>query len=403
MVLIPVDQAVKKIVSTAEKMPVTPMPLRNAVGYVLASDIHSRTTLPPLDASAMDGYAIAHSDDLKKGSKFKVIGESPAGNPFTGTVGANECIRIFTGGVVPRGADHVIIQENVSRDGDTIILTVDISPSTHIRKAGIDLKKGALIASAGTRIDAFLSALIAAGNHDEVNVFRKPKVAILANGDELVEPGIEPGVGGIISSNPYGLGPLIEDWGGEVMYAGISKDSPAAIKAHIRACSEADILLPIGGASVGDRDFMRQVFDELGYQAIFTKTAVKPGKPTWFGTLEMQYVLGLPGNPASALVCAHIFLKTLMYAMSGRIDKAHNTIAAKVSEDLPAVRDRAEYIRARATVDAAGQICVTPFPRQDSSLVTPFVTTNCLLIRNANSAALSGGDLVQIMLIKALV
>ena len=403
MALIPVSEALNRIKNSAAPGASMSLPLRNAFGYTLAQDIHSRTTLPPLDVSAMDGYAVRTSNDLKKGSRLSVIGESPAGRPFRGQVKPDEAVRIFTGGAVPPDTNHVIIQENVSRHGDMITLTEDVIPSAHIRKAGIDLMRDAPIAAAGTRIDAFVSALIAAGNHDEVGVFKKPKIALLANGDELVEPGTEPGVSGIISSNPYGLGPLIENWGGDVLYAGISKDSPAAIKAHIRACQEADILVPIGGASVGDRDFMRQVFDELGYQAIFTKTAVKPGKPTWFGTLDQQFVLGLPGNPASALVCAHIFLKLLIFSLSGRRDDAHITVPARITDKLPPVRDRAEYVRARARTNENGQIEVTPFPRQDSSLITPFVRTNCLLVRRANDPALESGDLVQIMLIKPIV
>jgi molybdopterin molybdotransferase len=403
MALIPVSEALEKINKTASPGPISTISLRHAVGYVLAEDVVSRTTLPPLDASAMDGYAIANSGKIEIGSKFTVVGESPAGNPFRGPVGSLETVRIFTGGAVPKDTNHIIIQENVKRIDDTITLTESVGTSSHIRKAGIDLKKGMLIASAGTKIDAYLSALIAAANHEEVEVFKKPKIALLANGDELVEPGTEPGEGGIISSNPYGLGPLIEEWGGDVLYTGISKDSPSAIKAHIRACREADILLPIGGASVGDRDFMRQVFDELGYTAVFTKTAVKPGKPTWFGTLDQQYVLGLPGNPASALVCAHIFLKPLMFALSGRKDAAHDTLNAQTTEAMPAVRDRAEYVRARAEVNADGQIEVTPFPRQDSSLITPFVKTNCLMIRETGAPALPQCDPIQIMLIKPIV
>ena len=403
MALIPVQQALQEIQKSASPGPKTSIPLRNALGYVLAQDVSSHTTLPPLDVSAMDGYAIAKSDDIAKGSSLKVIGESPAGDPFKGTISRGETVRIFTGGAVPSGANHVIIQENVNRTGDTIELTEDVGPAAHIRKAGIDLKSGALIAQSGTRIDPYLSALLAAGNHELVTVYQRPKVALLANGDELVEPGNAPTQGEIISSNPYGLGPLIEEWGGDVIYAGISKDSPNAIKAHIRACQDADILLPIGGASVGDRDFMRQVFDELGYQPVFTKTAVKPGKPTWFGTLNQHYVLGLPGNPASALVCANIFLKPLMFKLSGRRDSAHETLSAQTTQNMPAVRDRAEYVRAKAVVNSEGQIEVTPFPKQDSSLITPFVTANCLMIREANAPALEQGDLVQVMLIKTIV
>jgi len=402
MALISVDEALRNINGEAKPLASISLPLDQANGHVLAQNLSSKVTLPPLDASAMDGYAFKLEDRHKSGSQFVLVGESPAGNPFSGKVGRDEAVRIFTGGAIPKGANTVIIQENVTAEGNSISLVEDPVAGKHIRKAGIDLKADTTILEKGSYLDGFACALSAAANHGKVEVYPKPKIALLANGDELIEPGNEPRKGEIVSSNPYGLAPLIESWGGKAMNMGIAKDSPAAIKAHINACADADILLPIGGASVGDRDFMRRVFDELGYKPVFTKVAVKPGKPTWFGTLGEKFVLGLPGNPASALVCAQIFLKPLIYALTDRTDPPHATLQAKVSVDIRANGPRAEYERAFVESDKTGQLRVTPFPRQDSSLITPFVKSNCLLVRDAHATAKKAGDIVNIVLMKPL-
>ena len=404
--LISVATALAAISAAAKPMGVQSVPLEKLNGHVLAENTLAKTTLPPLDASAMDGYAVKLEDHHTQGSTFNQIGESPAGNPFRGTVGSDETVRIFTGGAVPDGANHVIMQENVSADGDTVTLIEPISPASHIRKAGIDFSEGQLIVNAGTKLDAYAIALLAAANHGEAPVRKRPKVALIANGDELVEPGAKLRIGAIVSSNPSGLAPLVASWGADPIFAGISSDDPEAIKAQIAACADADILVPIGGASVGDRDFMRPVFTELGYKKIFEKVAVKPGKPVWFGTMPKennpQYVLGLPGNPASALVTAHVFLKTLIDGLIHAGEPSHNFIAAHVTHPMNAATWRAEYIRAYAEIDERGAVQVTAIPRQDSSLLTPFLTANCFLVRDPETPALEAGDLAKIMLIKQL-
>jgi molybdopterin molybdotransferase len=400
--LVPVTDALALIAGNSAPLGTQTLPIRDAIGHVLAQDVQARVTHPPLDASAMDGYAIKLAADHKAGSKFTLIGEAPAGRPFDGTVGDGETVRIFTGGAVPDGANHVIIQENVSSDGDIITLTEPPSPAAHIRKAGIDLKSGTTVLEKGTLLDPNACALLAAANHAQVEVYQKPVITLMANGDELVEPGSELEIGQIVSSNPYGLGPLLESWGAEAAYSHILPDDRDTIKTHVQANNKADILLPIGGASVGDHDHMRAVFDGLGYQPLFTKVAVKPGKPTWFGKLGAQYVLGLPGNPASAMVCAHIFLKPLIYALTGRSDPAHNILTARTTTALQANGNRAEYMRAHAIIDESGQFTVTPFPKQDSSLITPFTKTNCLLVRAVDAKAAKPGHPVHIFLIKPL-
>ncbi|MEE9273431.1 MAG: gephyrin-like molybdotransferase Glp [Robiginitomaculum sp.] len=399
--LISVETALKKINSAAKTMPVIPVPIVKADGYVLAEDTFAKTTLPPLDASAMDGYAVRLEARHKQGSIFTLTGEAPAGAPFDGDVGKGETVRIFTGGAVPTGANHVIMQENIRAYGENITLTEPISKSSHIRKAGIDFKKGDMVVPKGTLLDAYHIAILAASNHGTLNVYKKPKIALLANGDELVEPGSQASVGKVINSNPYALAPLLRAWGADVILSGISKDDPTAIKADIEQQKDANILVPIGGASVGKRDYMKTVFSELGYAQIFSKVAVKPGKPVWFSRLEDALVLGLPGNPASALVTAHIFLQPLIHALTGNQTPPLRTVRAATTTDLKATTWRDEFIRAHAKVGSNGQLSVTPYPRQDSSLLTPFITTNCFLRRPANTPVAKIGDMVDVLMVKA--
>lgn len=400
--LISVTEAQNIILRLAKTLGVVEMPIAKTHGYILAQDACAHVSLPPLDASAMDGYAIKREPHHAKSSVFHMIGEAPAGAPFAGEVNENECVRIFTGGAVPTGANHIIMQENVDANGTKITMSEPISPATHIRKAGIDFAKGDVILQKGTRLGAYEIALLAAANHGHISIYKRPKLAIIANGDELIEPGQTATLGSVINSNPYGLAPLIEAWGADAIFTNICKDDPKIIRACIKDCADADILLPIGGASVGDRDYMRSVFSEMGFAQAFAKVAVKPGKPVWFGKLDTQYVLGLPGNPASALVTAQVFLKPLIQAMNGFHSPVQDTVSALVTTDMPASTWRTEFIRASAQVDKNGSLQVTPYPRQDSSLITPFITANCLLVRKPQELALSIGDKVEALFFKPL-
>lgn len=367
-------------------------PLSKALGGRLARDVLAKVTLPPRDASAMDGYAVRFSDVGKAGAQLTVIGEAPAGSPFGGAVGQGEAVRIFTGGAVPEGADHIVIQENASREGDILTTTTTNETRRHIRKAGIDFTKGETLITAGTQLSPAHIALAAAANHDTLPIYKRPVIALIANGDELKEPGSPVQEGDVISSNAAGLGALIQSWGGEVMDMGIAKDSVAAITALIEAASAADIIVPIGGASVGDYDYMRTAFKEAGLELVFEKIAVRPGKPTWFGKLGEQRVLGLPGNPASATVCAHLFLKILM-------NRADNivTTKAKLTQALSANGPRETFARGRTEVSDDGIAKVTPFPRQDSSLMTPFAKANVLLRLPPNTGPWDEGDVIDVV------
>ena len=323
------------------------------------------------------------------GGELKRDWRSPSGSEFDATVGKGEAVRVFTGSPVPHGADHIIIQENVVRNGASVKVLTSSHARQHIRRAGLDFAKGDVIIPYLTRFGPAETALAAAGNHSDVLVSKKPQISILAAGDELVRPGAASSNGDVVNSNTSSLAALIKSWGGTALDVGLTKDDPRAIKAMFERAKTADILLPVGGASVGDHDHMRRVFKKMGGQVIFEKIAVKPGKPTWFGILDGKPVLGLPGNPASALVCAHLFLRGLI----GRPPAV--AVKMRLKRGLPENGPRETYLRACAT-SRDGQLFVQPFPRQDSSLLTPFRKANVLLRRLPNADYANEGDLVDI-------
>jgi len=364
--------------------------LQEAVGRRLSEDIAAQLSLPPHDASAMDGYAVRLQDVRDIGAELNVIGEVPAGHSFEGIVGAGEAVRIFTGSPVPKGADHIVIQENVTRNGSSIRVMTASETAKHIRRAGIDFTKGDVMLEAGQFLDEANIAIAAASNHAELPVFKRPQISILAAGDELVAVGTAHQSGDIVNSNNSALSALVNLWGGAVHMTDLTKDNPDAIRDMFKRASKADIIVPVGGASVGDHDHMRRVFNDLGGEMIFEKIAVKPGKPTWFGVLDGTPVLGLPGNPASAIVCAHLFLKPLM---SG---KSAGVVQAFASEDLSSNGPRETYLRARLWAEN-GTLHVKPFPRQDSSLLTPFQTANVLIRREPHADEVKVGEILDVI------
>jgi len=390
--MISVSDAISLLRQHRSERPVISVPLAESIGAIVAEDIKAKITLPPLAASAMDGYAVKLADVSKAGAKLTVIGESPAGHPFQGQVNTGEAVRIFTGGAVPTGADHIVIQENAQRDDDIMTTLFDNDAPRHIRGAGIDFHAGDTLITKGTRLGPMHIAIAAAANHAKLPIYKRPVIALIANGDELKAPGSDVTETDIISSNPAGLGALIRHWGGEVMDMGIASDSLEAITALIQKAKEADIIVPVGGASVGDHDYMREAFKGCGLTSVFEKVAVRPGKPTWFGTMDKQVVLGLPGNPASATVCAHLFLKTLMGAEQG-LTFAKAKLTAPISANGP----RETYMRALAKLNEAGQLEVTPFPRQDSSLLTPLTKANVVIRLPKESGPWVDGDMIEVL------
>lgn len=365
-------------------------PLMDAIGTQAASDVHAKVTQPPFDASAMDGYAVRLEDIQDSGNTLKVIGEAPAGSPFEGTIKSGQAVRIFTGSPIPIGADTILIQENAAREGDIITVLEPAETHRHIRKAGIDFNTGDTLIHKGQYIQATDIALAAAGNHATIDVFERPIVTIIASGDELREPGSDLQDGQIVSSNSLGLAALIRMWGGTPQIAGIAKDNIESIQNLIQAPENTDIFLPIGGASVGDYDFMKAAFKDLGFVTHFEKVAVKPGKPTWFGKRQGQLVLGLPGNPASAYVCAHLFLKPLL-------GHTHIMRRASLAEPVPANGPRETYIRGRLSLDDKGCLFARPFPRQDSSLITPLAKANVLIRLAPHNGPWNAGDDIDVI------
>lgn len=387
--MISLSEALSLIVDNRPHYGAISVPLGEALGALCAEDITAKLTMPPFDASAMDGYAV-RAKDASDGADLTVIGQAPAGTTFNGHIAKGQAVRIFTGGPVPKGADTIVIQENVTASGDKI--TIETAPRLNnaIRKSGIDFQKGEILIPKGTRISPAHITLAASGNHALIPIYRRPKVALIANGDELASPGSPLKDGQIISSNSEGLAALIQFWGAEPMNMGIARDSLESIGTLIEAAKEADIIVPIGGASVGDYDYMKQAFAVAGYEPIFTKIAVKPGKPTWFGRLGRQLVLGLPGNPASANVCAHLCLKVLL----GLCDSPR-LIEVITDDDITKNGPRETYLRGRLSYSVDGRLSVTPFPRQDSSLITPLAAANALIQLPPHGGPWRAGDKIN--------
>lgn len=392
--MITVDEARAHIARAISPLDAEECALDHAAGRTLAETVLAQIAQSPFDASAMDGYAV-RIEDCALGAPLRVIGESAAGKRFDGRLKPGTAVRIFTGAPVPPGADHILIQEAAERIGDRVTVRAAQPRALHIREAGRDFKAGAALAAAGERLEAARVALIAAGNIERVSVRRAPKIALIANGDELKPPGATLGPNDIVCSIPVGLKPMIESWGGICSFLGVARDEPTDIAARIdRAVPDFDIIVPIGGASVGDRDLMRAAFNGRGLRMIFEKVSVRPGKPTWFGTLDRSFVLGLPGNPASALVTARLFLKAAIAAALGRDPREH-WLHARATRALEANGPRETYLRASARMDAAAVMEIRPFDDQDSSLLSVLADANALIRRPAQAPAAAPGALVQ--------
>ncbi|MEM8985748.1 MAG: gephyrin-like molybdotransferase Glp [Pseudomonadota bacterium] len=398
--LLSVEAARVKILKHAKPTQTEHVAIIDAAGRVLAEPVCARLTQPPFAASAMDGYAVRHEDVAEAPVRLIVIGEAPAGTPFTGAVSQSEAVRIFTGGVIPDGANHVVIQEDTERDGDHVTVQTPQPTARNIRAAGIDFHKGEMLLSAGRILDGRAVTLAATGNNGLLPVHRRPTVAFLATGDELVEPGGDLAPGHIVNSAVYGLSALAESWGAKALYGGVAADETADIAAKIGAAAKADVIVPIGGASVGDYDLVKGALGAEGLELVFEKIAVKPGKPTWFGTLNGSLVLGLPGNPASATACAELFLKPLIYALTGRdAAAAVRRVPARLSTPLGANGPRENYLRASCRRAADGVLETAAFAKQDSSLTAPFAAADCLIRQAPHDAAKEAGSMTDVLLL----
>ena len=399
MALMPVAEALARVLADARPLAAEAAPLAQAHGRVLAADVAALRTQPPADVSAMDGYAVRSADVAKAPVKLKLVGEVAAGHPFRGAVGAGEAARIFTGGVLPPGTDTIVIQENTVREGEAVVVTVASRKGKHVRVEGLDFKRGTVLLTKGRRLSDRDLALAAAMNHPTVPVHRCPKVALLATGDELVMPGGSPGFGQIVYSNGYATMALARREGCEVIDLGIAPDRLAETAAGVRRAREvgADILVTSGGASVGDYDLVREALAAEGLALSFWKVALRPGRPMMHGRLGPMHVLGLPGNPVSAYVCAVLFLLPLIRQLAGRSDVAPAPDTARLGRDLPANDERADYLRAVLTTGPDGIAVATPAPVQDSSMLMPLARADCLLIREPFAPAAKAGDKCSII------
>lgn len=369
-----VSEAVDYLVRSRPQMAGETLPLDACLGRILHEPVFARATLPPADVSAMDGYAVRFSDVERVGAILTLIGESPAGQPFDGAVGEHQAVRIFTGGTLPDGADHVLIQEHAVRQNSRVTVSTAQSRPRHIRRKGLDFCAGDCVLQAGVTLGAAELAMASAANHASLQVTVRPKVAIITSGSELRAPGSALGPGEVINSNATAIAALVRLWGGDPIDAGLAPDQIDAIIERVKqAARSCDIIVAIGGASVGDHDLMRAAFGALGAQMVFEKVAVRPGKPTWHARLGATPVLGLPGNPATAYVCAHLFLARML----GGKD-VQGLMKARLTHDLPANGAREAYIRARFEDSVDGRT-VTVLDQQDTALLHPFLQANCLI------------------------
>jgi molybdopterin molybdotransferase len=343
----------------------------------------------------MDGYALRAADAASPGARLRQIGSSPAGHPFRGRVGPGETVRIFTGGVVPDGADTILIQEDATAEGNTIIANSAAISGKHIRVAGLDFKQGETLLKAGTRLSARDLSLLASADIANVAVRRKPRVAFAATGDELSRPGEPRKPGGIVASSGYSLASLIRQWGGEPIDLGILPDTEDAIQSIAERAQGADLIVTMGGASVGDHDLVQRALGPKGFALDFWKIAMRPGKPLIFGRLGKTPLLGLPGNPVSTLVCAILFLKPSLAALLGTPFR-EDTLSARLAGALKQNDTRQDYIR--ATLESRnGVYWAEPFSVQDSSMLSTFARADCLIVRAPHAPAVAQGEAVAVL------
>ncbi|MCP8938200.1 molybdopterin molybdotransferase MoeA [Alsobacter sp. SYSU M60028] len=398
--LLPVDEALRRVLAAARPLPSETVPIAQANRRTLAAPLASLRTQPPFNASAMDGYAVRGADVASAGARLRVIGTSSAGHAYSGAVGAGEAVRIFTGAPVPAGADTVLIQESAERDGDDVVVRVPERAGRHVRLAGLDFAEGDVLLPAGLRLDPRSVALAAATNHAEVPVSRRPLVAVLATGDELVRPGEPAGPDQIVASNSFAIAGLSEAAGASVLDLGIASDDFGSLESAIAAAEQAgaDVLVTLGGASVGDHDLVQSALTQRGMQLGFWRIAMRPGKPLIFGRLGDMIILGLPGNPVSSMVCGALFLAPLLRALAGDPDAgADRSEPAVLGVALPGNDGRQDYLRARLTPSREGLPTVEPFDIQDSSMLRVMAQADALLIRPPHAPPASPGDICRVI------
>ncbi|WP_126976745.1 molybdopterin molybdotransferase MoeA [Frigidibacter oleivorans] len=391
--MIPVEEALARVLALAGPLPSETVPLRQAAGRVLAEPALARRDQPPFAASAMDGYAIREADH-RPGTVLRIAGEAGAGHAHAGKVESGCAVRIFTGAPVPEGADRVVLQEDVTRDGDRITLGDRLEAATHIRAPGQDFRAGEAIRPP-RRLRPVDLALAAAMNLPDLRVHRRPEVALIATGDELVMPGEDPRPDQIVASNSFALAAMAEAAGAAVRMLPIARDSEDSLRHSFALAEGADVIVTIGGASVGDHDLVGKVAGDLGLDLAFWKIAMRPGKPLMAGRIGGAAMLGLPGNPVSAIVCGHLFLLPLLAALQGLPGRVE-TQRGIAATDLDANGPRAHYMRAERLDDPAAPLPrLRPFASQDSARLTLMAEAGALLIRPPHDPARPAGSAVE--------
>ena len=396
--MIPVAEAVARITAAFAPLPAETVPLAAAHGRVLAADIEARITQPPFAVSAMDGYAARAADIAEVPATLRQIGSVPAGTRFKGRVGPGETVRIFTGAPVPEGADTIVIQENTRAEGDRVTVHESAQAGRYIRPAGLDFRAGEVGVRAGRRLDARAIGLAAAMNQPWLSVRRKPRIALLATGDEIVMPGEPLGESQIVSSNTHALRAVVEGSGADAIDLGIARDDAESLVRLAAGARGTDLLVTTGGASVGEHDLIRSALKDEGLALDFWKIAMRPGKPLMFGTVGGTRLLGLPGNPVSSLVCALIFLRPAIARMLGTDEGAQPmTQRATLGADVGENDERQDYLRAELRRAGDGALVATPFPKQDSSMLSLLVRAQCLVVRPPHAPAAPQGTAVEII------
>ena len=411
--MISVDEARTRILADLRPTPAEIVPLAEAWNRVTAAPVVARLTQPPADVSAMDGYALRAADGVLDAT-LRVIGAAPAGHPFDGSVGPGQTVRLFTGSVVPQGADAILLQEDATADGapQGAIVRVNeaVKPGRHIRRAGQDFSRGDTVLPAGRRMTARDVGLAAAANHPWLSVHRRPRVAILATGDEIAMPGEPIPPGGIVSSNSHALSALVRAAGGLATVLPIAQDTREAVAAVADAVAGADLLVTTGGASVGDHDLVIEGLQSRGMVVDFWQIAMRPGKPLLFGHMAPREggvpVLGLPGNPVSALVCSILFLVPALARLSGLPAAPPPITTGWLGEAVAANDHRADHLRATVALDPAGDPAgrpiVTPFPVQDSAMLRRLALADALILRAPHAPALPVGAEVPVIRLDSL-
>jgi len=394
--MISVEAARDRILADLRPTPAEVVALASAWNRVTAEPVRARLTQPPSDVSAMDGYALRAADG-GLGATLTVIGAAPAGHPFAGQVGSGQIVRLFTGSVVPDGADSILLQEDATRDGDTVRVNEAVVAGRHIRRAGQDFALGDIVIAASRRMTARDVGLAAAANHPWLAVHRRPRVAILATGDEIAMPGEPIPPGGIVSSNSHALAALVRAGGGEPVVLPVAKDTTAAIAAVADAVHGMDLLVTTGGASVGDHDLVISGLQTRGLVVDFWQIAMRPGKPLLFGRLGPVPVLGLPGNPVSAIVCSILFLVPALVLMSGLPAAPPPTTRAILGSALRMNDHRADHLRATIAAEPDGTLVATPFPVQDSAMLRRLALADGLILRPPHAPALPQGAEVSLI------